>query len=266
MLFQLVRRLTLIAFAVVLVASSSTYAQRGGGARNWMGGTRLLRIEMIQKELELDEDQVKEIDDLVNGRRKNEEKKEDETEEKEERPNFRDMSDEQRRAYFDKRRKASDDRRSAEEEAIEEILLPHQVRRLEQVKVQLMGTQALADADIQKKVGLDEKTQERIKKISEERMQEMRDVMRDVFRGGDREEIQETMAEMRESIESAVFDAMTETQLNKFKELKGPKLSFTREEMMGEMFRGFGRGRGNRDSEDEGGDGRRNRRRDRDEE
>jgi len=230
-----------LALTILMLFATVASAQFGrGSARTWMNSARLVQIEKIQKELELSEDQVESLLDLESSDRPVAKTDDDSSTDKPkaERPNFREMSSEQRTAYFEKRRKASEERRSAAEEKLNEILLPHQVRRLEQIKIQLMGAQALQDEVVAKELNLDEETRDKMKEVARERMNEMRDIMREAFASGDREAIQETMGEMRASLEEAVFDAMTEEQRAKLDELKGPPISFTAESMMGEMFRG----------------------------
>ncbi len=245
---------SLVAVALVLpMLAAQAYGQRGRGMSRFMTNARLIKLDRIQKELELDEDQIAALESSDGDREAGGES--------EERPNWRELSAEQRTAYLEKLRAARENRASAEEDKINDVLLPHQLRRLEQIKVQLLGAAALDNDTVAEELKLTDETREEMKQAVSERTQEMREVMREAFMSGDRDAIQGTMAEMRESIEEAMMDTLSDEQKAKLKELKGPPISFTPEELMGDFFGGMRGDRGGRDrgGRDRGGRERRGR-------
>ena len=53
--------------------------------------------------------------------------------------NFQEMTDEQRREFFEQRQKEQQERTAKMKEQLEEVLLPEQMERLEQIAMQIRG-------------------------------------------------------------------------------------------------------------------------------
>jgi hypothetical protein len=88
-------------------------------------------------------------------------------------------------------------------EAIEEVLLPQQVERLEEIGLQIQGTAALLTEPVQKalKITAEQKTKfEGVHKETQEKGQELFSGIRELFQGGDREKAQAAMQEIREKM------------------------------------------------------------------
>ena len=63
-----------------------------------------------------------------------------------------DLTEEQRRELFEKFRKNSEETQKKVNAAVQEVLLPHQLERLEEIRMQLLGTGALLLEPVQKKL------------------------------------------------------------------------------------------------------------------
>lgn len=273
--------MAVIAMCVVGFASIAS-AQPGGrgpgGPGGFSGGfggggmIALLRIEAVQKELDLTAEQIAEIDKLLasarGGDRGGDARRPGARPEGQRRPGGEDgerrrpagdnttvpapaatsfvvfqqddaPTDEERRARFEEFRKQAEERQKEMQAKLAEILLPHQLDRLKQIYIQVQGVGALQDAEIAKELGISDE--------QKEKMAEVRTAagakMRELFQGGDREAAREKFAELRESINKDVLALLTTEQQEKFEKMKGEKF---------EMPEGALRGGGDRRP---GGDG-----------
>ncbi len=205
------------ALAVMAISIQPAFSQgRGGRGGPGGGGMRgnsdmmllgVLSNEAIQEEAEIMPDQQEAIKELVEGMRG-------------ERPTlsgFRDASPEEREKMFADMRSQMEERMKKAREKVQEILLPEQLQRLNEIVIQLMGTAALSDSKVVEKLNI---TEEQTKKMDEIR-EETRNSFRELFQGGDRENIRERMTEAREKEQEKVMDVLDSEQKDKFEEMKG---------------------------------------------
>lgn len=205
----------------------------GFGASPAMMWGQLLRVEKVQKELELVSEQkekLKEIAEKAAAR-------------------MRDSG-----AVFSKLRDASEEERKAAmtefgnkaraqaeqlKKDLEEVLLPHQLDRLKQIALQVRGLGALADKEVQDTLGITEQQKEKMKAIGESMMEKFRGTMGRPADENERQARREKMQEARKEYEAKTLDVLTAEQKEKFEKLKGPKFDLDMSEL---MPRGFGRG------------------------
>ena len=211
----------------------------GGGAT--MGGarpvsiTQLLQIEKVRKAAEILDEQVADIKTSVDKIRQ------DARSNQGERPNFRELTEAQREEFFKKFRTQQETTNKKIQEAIEEVLLPQQVERLEEIRLQIQGVAALLTEPVQKslKITAEQKTKfEAIQKGTQEKGQELFSGVREAFQGGDREKAQAMMQEIREKMtamqkeaEGKVLGVLTDGQKKEFKEMKGKPVEISPEEL-----------------------------------
>ncbi|MBM3999539.1 MAG: hypothetical protein FJ297_08385 [Planctomycetes bacterium] len=149
-----------------------------------------------------------------------------------ERPNFQDMSDEERQEFMAEMRERAE---KAEKEArakLAEILLPHQMERLEQLSLQQRGVAALMDPAIQTKLNITEEQKGKLQKAQEETSAKMRELFQGAGgggggAGGNREEIMKKMTELRKASEGGVLAVLTAEQTKAFEEMKGKAFEFS---------------------------------------
>lgn len=223
------RSKSLFAAITVLLMVSVSSAQeqprgpRGGGRGGPFGGmfmspVGLLRMPEVQKELNLGEEQIKEVDAALEqigpGRGGF---------------NFQELqnlSEEDRQKRMEEMRAKAEEATKAAEEKMNKILKPEQLARLKQLNLQRQGAMALSRPDIAKDLGLTESQQEKLRGIQASarpaggggRNQNLSD-----------EERQKLFAEMRERQEKAQADmlaVLTDEQKTKFAELKGKEFTF----------------------------------------
>jgi len=227
-------RLVLVASAVgaLVWASSATsaMAQPGPGRGGPRGGgfdrgdpVRLLGMPEVQKELELVDDQKAQLktlgDELGQKVRK-------------EFSGIRDLPQAQRAAkYAEIQAKV----KPLNEEAlkkVQEILLPHQWDRLNEISIQVRGAGALADEKVQKELGLSDDQKSKLKSIQEKARADITSLfqgLRDANLDDDARRAK--MAEMREKVQGMIKAAsddatnvLSADQRDKFEKMKGAKI------------------------------------------
>ena len=273
---QLLFRTFLVGIAGAILATTMVDAQqeerrqrqrpgqgqrRGGGPRGFGGrgggGIDLLaltRIEAVQKEVDMLEDQIEEAKKLAEEQRAGRRGgrpggNRGDGGGRPERPGRGDndeLTDEQRQqriAEFQQRRQAQQQQqaeRAKEAEAkLAEILLPHQIERLKEIRLQLQGTSALQTPEIAAQLNLTDQQKTDVAETSRTIQQEMFGKMRDLFRSGDQESMREKMGEMRNEANAKVMALLTDEQQQQFEEMKGEKFEMPREAF---GRGGFGRG------------------------
>lgn len=204
----------------------------GPGPRsNWL---MLLRVEKVQKELELVDDQkakLREIGEKSMARLREAFPRQEAG---------RELSREERQARFAEMGKKMQALNQETQKAIEEVLLPHQVERLKQIALQIRGTQALDDPEVAKELGLTEEQKQKFAQIREEAMNKGREL----FTAGQREQMREKLAALRRETDEKLLAVLTAEQKEKFEKMKGPKFEIDMQELMGGGFQGFGRPKG----------------------
>lgn len=302
-------RLTLTMLAVAMMTTVAD-AQPGGGFGGGFGGfggtskLALLRIEAVQKELELLDDQIEAIQKLQEelrpqfggrgqagrgqggrgqGGRGNRRPggaqpgsdrpaRPDSSQLQEQQDIFfvqqrgqqgqgrPQLSDEEREARIAEFRKQQAERAKKEKEKLAEILLPHQLDRLNEIYIQVLGLRALQDEEIAKDLKITEKQQTEMRETQQKASEEIRSEMRAALQGVPREEMREKFAELREKMEASrkkseekVLAVLSKQQRDKFKKMQGEKFEMPENALRGGF--GGGRGRGGQGGRPGGGQG-----------
>jgi hypothetical protein len=203
-----------------------------GGAMFGRGGVggdvvliSLLRIEAVREELELDPDQLE-------GLRKLNERLRPTT-----RPDFdfRAATPEQRAAFTERMGKEAAERASEAKAHVEELLLPDQMDRLEQIAIQVQGTRALLNPEVAKELGLNPETTAKMSKEIEANAEQIREMAREAMQERNFDGIREKTDAMQKELDEKLLASLTTEQKAKFEEMKGDPFE------MPQMV-GFGRG------------------------
>jgi len=191
----------------------------------------LLQIEQVQKEIELLDDQKAKLRDLA-------EKTQGQL--REQFAGLRDLPEDQRRAKMEELRKQMETRAQELQKEVEGILLPHQIKRLKEIRIQMMGLRALEDAEVAKALGITDAQKEKLAAVREEASQAMRGSMED-FRGlrdlpedqrrEKMNEMREKMEKARQEVEAKVLGVLSDEQRKTFEEMKGKKFEINWGEM-----------------------------------
>lgn len=166
-----------------------------GGGFGGMGGQgmdafSLLRSEGIQKELEIGEDQQRSLAELREQMQ-------------------RDLDDAQRQVR---------DRYQAK---IEEVLLPHQAERVQQITMQLRGADALLEPKTAETLGLNASQTSKLRGVREEYERKTRALFAGGGEGGGGQERFQQMRDQRQQRDEAMLAVLTADQKKKYEELKG---------------------------------------------
>lgn len=141
---------------------------------------------------------------------------------------------EEQRAEFEKVRVE----RAREEKAkLADILLPNQLERLTQIFVQVAGVEALRDEDVAKELALSDAQAAKISEVRRANQEALGEQMRGLFGGGggegDRDAARAKMEEFRKTSDAKLLAVLTPDQQKTFDEMKGKPFK---------MPEGFGRG------------------------
>ena len=129
---------------------------------------------------------------------------------------------------------------------VKEALTAEQFKRLQQIHVQALGSQAYSDADVVKALGLKKEQQDKITEIGKDYTAKLREAFQPGGGGGggDRTEMRAKMEEMGKDRDAKINDVLTKDQQGKLKELMGKEFDLTQLQPRG--FGGPGGGAGGR--------------------
>lgn len=187
----------------------------GGGDMSLM----LLNVEAIQKELELVDDQKSKI----------------------------------RTATEEVREEMAKQMAALLQKKLQDILLPHQIERLQQIQIQLRGNSALNDPEVQEKLGLSSDQKAQLAKLREN-YDEQRRAMFTAAREGGRDGGEDRRAQyerLRTEMTQSIEQVLTAQQKEKFEQMKGPKFEMPSGGSRGRGGFGFGRRGGDRGGNDQ---------------
>ena len=199
--------------------------------------------EEVQKELKLQADQIEALAKLNEKMRP-------------ERPNFdfRTASEEERTKFMTKMQEEMTARTKEAKEALEELLLPDQFERLEQIAIQAAGVPALASPAMAEKLGLSKEASDKMTKTIEGSAEKGREMMNAAMRDQNFDGVREKMEQMRKELEEQLLTQLSAEQKAKYEELKGKPFELAQMRGPG-GFGGFGGGFGGRGQGGQGGPG-----------
>jgi Spy/CpxP family protein refolding chaperone len=205
-----------------------------GGPGGGPGGGMLMLLmnEAVQKEIELTADQKEQFQKI---------RTESQEAMRTRMGDMQNLSQEERRAKMQEMRKEMEETAAKTQKKVEGILLPHQLKRIKEIQVQMQGLRALANPEVAKELGLTEEQQAKIKAANEEAMK----AMQEMFQGGMRNLSQEERTAAREKMDKAqkdtetkLMEVLTAEQKEKLEKMKGEKFDTST------LMRGFGGGQG----------------------
>src|SRR5262249_55313301 len=142
----------------------------------------------------------------------------------------------EQQAEFEKMRL---ERAKEEKVKLAEILLPHQIKRLNEIFVQQAGTAALYDEDIAGQLAINDAQKAKIAEIRQQNQEVMGPIMREMFQG-DRDAARAKLDEIRKATDAKLVAVLSADQQKKFEEMKGKP--FAMPEGAGRGGPGGGRG------------------------
>jgi hypothetical protein len=176
--------------------------QRGGGPGSVAS---LLQNESVQKELNIDKEQADKVKEAV---------QQVQDKHKDEFAKLRDLSQEERRAEGQKLNRAVSEETL---KAVDPILKPDQVKRLKQIELQQLGSQAFTRPEVQTALRLKDDQKEKIKTLTETAATEMRELRQAGNPQGNRDKVAAIRKETTEKIQAVLTDDQKKT----WKEMTG---------------------------------------------
>lgn len=257
-LFPLPRRFVAIVLALLVVSAGAAVAQdQGRGGRGGPGGGRggpggfgggggggfgvvdptmgLLRVEAVQTELKIDEDQKEALKTLAERARP----------ERPEGVDFRSMGEDERRAFFEKMQKEQREKASELKLELETVLLPEQIERLDEIAMQVRGVQALGDPEIAAKLNITDDQTKKMEEVRGSLREKMQSKMRELFTNRDENtggNMREAFEEMRKGMEGEILAVLSDSQQKQFEEMKGEPFDMPEDAFGSRGGRGGGRG------------------------
>ena len=208
-------------FVTVLMTATQAEAPRG---RRGFGGTRgsllgLLRMEQVQKELKLTEDQISKVSEINEKLR---------AEMREQYAGLRDIEDmQERRAKMTELSNQFDGKARGE---LREVLSREQIMRLYQIRLQVRGTlDALNNRWIAGRLELTDEQKKKaaeLDKATQDKVTEAYAPLRDLSREERREkmsELREKITKLREEVEKKALGLLTAEQKEALEKMKGEK-------------------------------------------
>jgi hypothetical protein len=116
-------------------------------------------------------------------------------------------------------RKQAAERAKQEKAKLAEILLPNQMKRLNEIYIQQLGTRAFDDAEIAGELKITDEQKASIAKVREESQAATRELF--AGGGGDRDAIREKFAAARKETDEKIVAVLTAGQKAQWEEMKG---------------------------------------------
>jgi Spy/CpxP family protein refolding chaperone len=214
----------LLALAVAALLAGPAAAQRPfpgpGGMGGMIGNSMLLNAEKVQKELKLTDDQIKKIAST---------RKEIDDKFKEEREKLRDIKD--RREQAEKRAELNKKIGEETTKALSGVLKEDQTKRLDQLRLQLMGIGAFSDEKVQKELKVDDDQKADIKKITEDLGKDIQGLFTGGFDPAKMQENMKKMQEMNKEAAAKVVKVLNDTQKKTWKDMTGEPTTLTMQDL-----------------------------------
>ena len=226
-------RIVAVLAGLLLAAPALSQAQGpggGGGRRGGMqggniGAAGLLRIEEVQKELGVTDEQKAEFTKAMESMQGPGSFNREE---------FRKLSQEERDKKLAEFRKEGEERSKKADEAVKALLKPEQWTRLSELRLQREGVRSWSREEVQTQLALTDEQKAKIKTLAEAPIQGFRDL--EDTSEEERARFREEMAARREAFDKGMAEVLTPEQKETWAKLQGAEFKFPN--------RGFGGGQG----------------------
>ena len=200
---------------------------RGGGPGGQIGASQLLGVEAVQQELQITSEQLEALGGLIGNRRGGGGRGQGGAG-----GGGRGQGGAGGGGRGQGGGRGAGGARGAEMEAqLAEILNEAQIKRLSEIRVNVLGANALTDSKVAEAVGLTEADLQKIEEARSNAFAEMRQNMMSGG-GGDRSAMMEKIQEMRASVDKSIMEMLTEEQAARFQTLKGEPFELDMRELM----------------------------------
>lgn len=182
----------------------------------------LIRVEQVQKELKVSEEQTEKITKLIASHRERSRSGLNLQE-------IRKLSQEERQKAFADQAKKRGKVTAESEKELTEILDDGQSERLSQIVYQQSGTQALNMKEVQKKLKMSEEQVKKLADVNKQQSANRAELIRNARENGQLRTLRDAFAESTKKRDKALMGVLTEEQQKAFKELKGKPFELKRQ-------------------------------------
>lgn len=213
------------AIALALLMTSSASAQFGGrGIRIPASVQNLMMMgsKEVKKELDLNADQQKSIDDLASQMR---------SEAMEIMSGLQDLSPEEQRAEIPSLMKMMTEKSKELQAKVDKVLNAKQLTRLRELSVQRREGEALEDDEVAEALKLSSEQKKKIVALREETDEKQQELIKSITSGeggGDRGALREKIMGLRKELGDKTLAVLTPEQRESFEKMKGAKFEFPR--------------------------------------
>lgn len=206
-----------LVLGLAVFAADLVSAQQPGRGFPGGGVAALLASPDVAKELKLTEEQVtkvKEVSQQVREKFKDSFAK------------LKDASQEERQQKFQEIAKSMSEETG---KALGSVLNAEQSKRLKQLELQMQGSRAFSEAEVQKSLGLTDEQKEKIKTIRDDAAK----AMMELYQGGNFQEAAQKMQALRKETMEKITAVLSDAQKKSWKDMTGEAFEF--------RFQGFRR-------------------------
>jgi len=180
----------------------------------------LLRRPDVQKELKLDGDQQKQVQNVLQELNK---------QRRDEYAKLRKAGPGNAKNRAQQYRKIREKINAEADKHVEGILERKQIKRLNQIAVQMQGLRALQNPEVAKQLKLTDKQQKKIDELQAERTKKFRQLYQELRNGKlQRNKLAEKRAEISKDIDKQIQGVLTKKQTARFKKMKGKEFQLKR--------------------------------------
>jgi hypothetical protein len=209
----------LVALAILIVMNAPAMAQRRGfNIPPSVQNLFMLRMEAVQKELALDAEQTKAINDLAGKMQ---------TEAVEIMSGLQDLTPEEQKEELPGIMKTVAERGKEIQEQVDKVLNEKQRARTNELSLQRRGLQALQDDTVIDALKLTDEQKKKLEAIRGEVADKQEKIIADT--GGDRNKAREQFGALQQKAGEDVMAVLTPEQREQFEKMKGAKFEFPRQ-------------------------------------
>jgi hypothetical protein len=209
------------ALALTLLMTSSASAQLGGRGFSippTVQNIMLLRVDAVQKELSLNEEQAKSIADVG---------AQMQSDAMEIFSGLQDLTPEERQKELPELMKLMTEKAKELQAKVDKILMPPQSARLKELSIQRRGVEALQDDEVAKALKISDEQKKKLVGLRDEAGEKQQEIIQAVLSGGgDRSGIREKIQALQKEFGEKALAILSSEQREQFEKLKGAKFDF----------------------------------------
>ena len=213
MSMRVLTKLAVLSLAILLVIDSLGMAQQRRRGFGGINKSTLLRAEQVQNELKLSETQVAEVKELSTESRNQQRKLF---------ADLRDLSREERREKFRELAPQRQKLTTETDKKLNALLTEVQVKRLNEIMLQVQGVQTLSTDSIAKRFKITDSQRQKIREALTSASSKRRELFQN-FRDLSREERREKTNQLTKETNASILDVLTAEQKSEFEKAQGEK-------------------------------------------